>query len=232
MEDYFKKLSPVQKVNIKVILERMKQKGITNKYSQAAILAIASKESAFIPQSEKGYRKTDNNHIRRIFSVTRNLSDAKLNVLKQNDEAFFNLVYGGKYGNAGHEGFKYRGRGFNQLTFKDNYLSVGKRIGLDLVNNPDLANTVTVAADILIDFFLREFETARSKGILSRYNSTGINDFSNLKDSLNAVFQANRGWNKTGADPTGGYVVAANRVPGFLEIVSENKAAIGGSFFF
>lgn len=37
------------------------------------------------------------------------------------------------------DGYKFRGRGAIQLTGKDNYAAAGKDLGLDLVNNPELA---------------------------------------------------------------------------------------------
>jgi putative chitinase len=47
------------------------------------------------------------------------------------------------------DGVKYHGRGKVQLTWKDNYLKAGKRLGLDLVNHPELALDVGNAARIL-----------------------------------------------------------------------------------
>jgi putative chitinase len=63
-----------------------------------------------------------------------------------NPEALGNKVYGGRLGNATNEGFKYRGRGFIQLTGKDNYSKASLHLEQDLVTNPDLAATYAVSA--------------------------------------------------------------------------------------
>jgi len=53
-------------------------------------------------------------------------------------------VYGSRMGNgneASKEGFKFRGRGYLQLTGKDNYTAFSAFIGEDCVANPDLVAT-------------------------------------------------------------------------------------------
>ncbi len=231
-KSYIQSLSPIQRQNLAAIVTEMKRVGITNAFAQAAILAVISKESHFVWQPEASYRTTSNQRIREIFSSTRHLSDAQLTVLKNNDVSFFNTVYGGKFGNAPNEGYLYRGRGPNQLTFKGNYASIGKRIGADLVNYPDLLITDSiVAAKAVVDFFVNEFSKAAKRNILKNYNTTSLNNFSNLNDSLNAVFQANRGWGKKGTDTTGGYAKAKERVNEFhsvLDTLKEYKTEVGG----
>jgi putative chitinase len=50
-------------------------------------------------------------------------------------------VYGGRMGNGPEstgEGYKFRGRGYIQLTGKENYTAFGKSIGEDIISNPDV----------------------------------------------------------------------------------------------
>ena len=62
----------------------------------------------------------------------------------RNPEKIASKVYGGRMGNGGEEtkeGFKFRGRGYIQLTGKDNYTAFGKAINEDVIGNPDLVST-------------------------------------------------------------------------------------------
>lgn len=51
------------------------------------------------------------------------------------------------------DGSKYRGRGFIQLTGRANYTAMGKRLGLDLVNDPEMALSAYPAARIFAAYF-------------------------------------------------------------------------------
>jgi len=59
-------------------------------------------------------------------------------------EKIANIVYANRMGNgpqASGEGFKFRGRGYIQLTGKDNYTAFDKVVEDDILANPDLVAT-------------------------------------------------------------------------------------------
>lgn len=193
--------------NIKKIMKVAKESGITNKYAIAAMLAICKKESGFIPQNEASYSGTKAVNIKKIFSKFRKYSDSEVDTIKKNHKQFFDIIYGGRYGNGASEGFKYRGRGLNQITFKGNYEAYKKLSGYDIINDPDLLNTIDVAAKCLVEYFKSNFKKAGS-AMKSKYNFTNINSFEKLDDAMGAFYHANAGFGTSYgtiiADATGG----------------------------
>ena len=52
-----------------------------------------------------------------------------------------NVIYDKRFGNKNPgDGAKYIGRGLIQITFYDNYKQIGKMIGVDIINNPELVS--------------------------------------------------------------------------------------------
>ncbi|MDX0622843.1 glycoside hydrolase family 19 protein [Sinorhizobium medicae] len=90
-----------------------------------------------------------------------------------------NLVYGGRYGNAADEGWKFRGRGLKQITFHDNYLNCGSSLGLDLIANPDL--------------LLSDANAAMSAGWFWAFN--GCSMFADVDDFVGLTKKINGGTN-------------------------------------
>ena len=69
-------------------------------------------------------------------------NEAECEVYQRKPEMIANRIYGGRMGNgaeASGEGYRYRGRGYLQLTGKSNYTKFGNALGLDLVGDPDQA---------------------------------------------------------------------------------------------
>ncbi len=195
--------------NIEILINSMKKNGITNPYTQKAILGTIGKESGFIPKNEKGYGNTSNSRIRKIFGKRVTVSDSELSSLKTNDSKFFDMVYGKRYGNdSPGDGYKYRGRGFNQITFKGNYKKYNDLINkedklgrtVDIVNNPDQLNDVEVAAQAAILFFKSK---SQSDTMQRKYGTKDINSFKDQDTALRAIVNINAG---LGNDIEGKYV--------------------------
>ncbi len=98
-------------------------------------------------------------------------------------ERIANRVYADRIGNgdeASGDGWRYRGRGFIQLTGKDNYRAIGDRIGVDLVNNPDMvAEDHRVALLVSADY----------------WDSRGLNKFADRDDLDTITKRINGGFN-------------------------------------
>ena len=80
---------------------------------------------------------------------------SNVNNYARNPQKIANKVYANRMGNGDEksgDGWKYRGRGYIQLTGKSNYSSFSKFIGEDCVANPDLVET-KYAYDSAIWFF-------------------------------------------------------------------------------
>lgn len=69
------------------------------------------------------------------------ISNADALRYERKPEKIANRVYANRMGNSSEisgDGYKFRGRGFIQLTGKGNYNSFKNDSGIDVVNNPDL----------------------------------------------------------------------------------------------
>jgi putative chitinase len=67
-----------------------------------------------------------------------------LHAYERNPEKIGSRIYANRMGNGAEsskEGYKFRGRGYIQLTGKSNYESFSEFIGEDCVENPDLVST-------------------------------------------------------------------------------------------
>ena len=126
--------------------------GITDINEKAMFLAQTTHESNDYKRLEESFNYTP----KRLFEVFKKrvgtLENAK-KLCSEGSKAIADFVYGGRLGNSKDEGYKYRGRGIIQLTGKNNYEYYGKKINIDLVNNPDLAKEPNAAMEIAMLFW-------------------------------------------------------------------------------
>jgi len=85
------------------------------------------------------------------------------------------------------DGYRYRGRGYVQITGRANYEKYARITGLDLVNNPDLALDPEVAKFILVHGFKHGVFTGRK---IADYINEGKTDFVNARRCINALDRA------------------------------------------
>ena len=98
-------------------------------------------------------------------------------------ERIANRVYANRMGNGSEEsgdGWRYRGRGFIQLTGRDNYKRIGDRIKLPLETDPDLiTRDLAVAVRVAADY----------------WDSRNLNKAADLDDLLAVTRGVNGGYN-------------------------------------
>ena len=206
-----------QKNNADIIINTLKQYGINNDFTISAILAVVMKETQLIPKSENL-----NYTAERITKVWPRISFETAKTLANNPVALGNYVYGGRFGNGMDQGYLYRGRGFNQLTFKDNYKTYGLLINENLVNNPDKVNEVLTASKVLYWYMKRNAD---------RWN-INLNNLT-VDNAYNVIYSFNAGKNPNtsgstlqATDTTGGYLTGKKNYSFFLGYNPELKKKI------
>ena len=145
--------------NVKAVIGALKNEGFTNKFFIIGVLCVVAKESNFRPQEEMMYKSKS--RVREVFvnnkivcgphsgKMVIDLSDEELDQIMSSKELFFNTIYGGRKSlgnNCDGDGFRYIGRGFNQLTGRHNYRKYGYE------NNPEAVNNAEDAAIVVARF--------------------------------------------------------------------------------
>lgn len=121
----------------KALLLAAKKYGVTDPKELAALLAQVAVESGDYRATEENLRYRAGQLLKVFPKYVRNFAEAEA-LAKAGPVAIANRVYGGRMGNTDpDDGYNFRGRGFIQLTGKDNYRAFAKHTGIDVVNNPE-----------------------------------------------------------------------------------------------
>jgi putative chitinase len=89
------------------------------------------------------------------------------------------------------DGPKYCGRGYVQLTWKNNYARAGKECGVDLVQNPDIAMRPDIAAKIMRQGMERGWFTGKGfSDYLPRSGHADQASFTNARRIINGTDKA------------------------------------------
>lgn len=95
------------------------------------------------------------------------------------------LTYQGRLGNTQPgDGYRYRGRGYVQITGRSNYTAWSQRLGIDLVSQPEKAVDPAIAAKIIVQG-MRDGSFTGKK--LSDYINGSQQDFYNARRIVNGM---------------------------------------------
>ncbi|MCB5412336.1 glycoside hydrolase family 19 protein [Pseudogemmobacter faecipullorum] len=86
------------------------------------------------------------------------------------------------------DGRRFMGRGYVQITGRRNYTDWGKRLGLDLLNRPDLAEEPDIAAQILVEGM--RLGTFTGKSLADYTNSNGVVHYQSARRIVNGTDRA------------------------------------------
>lgn len=117
----------------------------------AGFVAQCAHESANFTRMRENMNYSADGLLRTFPKYFAGKSNSFINSYARNPERIGNYVYANRYGNgpeSSGDGYRYRGGGLIQLTFKANYIDIGKRLNLDLVSNPEIIVTPLVAARV------------------------------------------------------------------------------------
>jgi putative chitinase len=132
----------VPQVVIDSIPEVAAKFGINTPLRVAHFLAQCGHESGGfrVTQENLNYSAKGLNGIFRKYFPT----EASAAAYARQPQKIANKVYANRMANgseASGDGYKFRGRGYIQLTGRDNYTQFGKAIGVDIPSNPDLVSS-------------------------------------------------------------------------------------------
>lgn len=132
----------VPQVVIDSIPEVASKFGINTPLRVAHFLAQCGHESGGfrVTQENLNYSAKGLNGIFKKYFPT----EASAAAYARNPQKIANKVYANRMANgseASGDGYKFRGRGYIQLTGRDNYTQFGKAIGVDIPSNPDLVSS-------------------------------------------------------------------------------------------
>jgi len=147
-----------RKLAEQLVIREMLKQGFTDPRAIAEMLALTNYETGGYNKTVENLKYSDPSRLMRTFKEVTSLAQAQ-QLVQMGEVAIGNVVYGGGKGKSlGNteqgDGYKYRGRGFVQLTGKSNYAKTGQALGIDLVGKPELlSEDPNVMAAVAVDFY-------------------------------------------------------------------------------
>lgn len=180
-------LSQQQVEGVEALLDGAQTFGVTDPRHVAYILATPMIETGgkFVPLVENLNYSAEG--LRSTFSKYFTAAQAK--AYARQPQRIANRAYANRMGNeneASGDGWKYRGRGFCQITGHDNYAKFSKLLGVDLLADPDLACRDDIAGKVIVVGMRDGIFTGKK---LSDYFASG-SDWINARRIINGTDRA------------------------------------------
>jgi predicted chitinase len=165
---------------IPAIVAECEKAGVTDRAQIAYVIATAQHETDFRNRAEDWHPNVDYRNGQKNPQKTYDNHDNSLgNKFNQSPNANFD----------NGDGYRFRGRGFVQVTGRDNYTKFSKILGIDLVGNPDAVLKPDIAARILVegmrDGVFRKDPKTREKHSLDIFINDSKRDFTGAREIIN-----------------------------------------------
>lgn len=183
------------------LIDTMRNYGFSNEVI-CGVLGNIKVECNFKLQAENMYYTKAETLLKVFPSKFKNMSLAEIETYTKNPTKLGDLVYK-EFG-----GYRYRGRGYIQITGIANYKAYSEVLKLDLLNNPDLALREDIAILIAIEYI--------KKTALSKYPS--LNEIRDINTVVDIITKSIQGFGK-------------NYTTGFLKEHLEKKREYAKKYF-
>ena len=183
IESFFRGLMGKGNVDSQRIVERMKT---VEQLNSANIKAVELLTEEFTKIGKDG----DMRKLAYIFASAEHETRLGDLMTELGDRSYFDKYENRKdLGNTqAGDGYRFRGRGYIQITGRSNYSKFGKLLGIDLVGNPDLALQPEIAAKIAVYGMVNGSFRGKS---LAKYFNGYRTDWTNARDIVNGDIAKN-----------------------------------------
>lgn len=130
--------------------------GITTTDRLCHFIAQTATETWGFKRLRESFAYSDPSRLLAVFPSHFPSEAAAAEAQAKGQEYIANIVYAGRFGNgdcASGDGWRYRGGGALNTTFKDNYRQFGDAIGTDLVTHPELTEDPVTAFKLAAKFW-------------------------------------------------------------------------------
>jgi glycosyl hydrolase family 19 (putative chitinase) len=167
-------------INRKFFFDNVRSHLFDGKLSQKQVDGL----NAILGEWDAKHAKKDDRWLAYMLATTHHETDRTIQPIEE-----YGKGKGLEYGKADPvTGQTYYGRGFVQLTWKSNYIAMGKKLNVDLLNHPERALDLRVATQIL---FRGMMEGSFTGVKLTNYFNPNKEDWINARRIINGLDKAN-----------------------------------------